>query len=269
MTVDPPADPGTPRPARSVVDRTLAVIGTFSGGRVRQSLADIARRSEIPVPTAYRIVKRLTEWGALERDEDGKYRIGLRLWEVASLAPRSMGLQRLARPYLQDLYETTHGTVQLAIREGTELVSIERLEHPRHKPPRPRVGGRYPLHATAIGLVLLAHAPEDVRAEVLAGPLRRYTPRSLVEPAELLRVLADVRERGWAVSDRQVDDEYVGVAAPVVGAGGAVVAAVSLVFRHGDATAPTMVHPVRVTAKAISRALSDAGDPTVNPGSWA
>ena len=262
MTGDPAAaDGGAPRPARSVVDRTLAVIGTFSGGRVRQSLADIARRSDIPVPTAYRIVKRLTEWGALERDEDGRYRIGLRLWEVASLAPRSMGLQRLARPYLQDLYETTHGTVQLAIREGTELVSIERLEHPRHQPARPRVGGRYALHATAIGLVLLAHAPDEVRAEVLAGPLRRHTARTYVDRTELVRVLADVRERGWAVSDRQADDEFVGVAAPVVGAGGAVVAAVSLVFRHDEAAVPAMVHPVRVTAKAISRALQDAGDP--------
>jgi len=260
VTADPPGDPGPPPAARSVVDRTLAVIGTFSAGRVRQSLAEISRRAEIPVPTAYRIVKRLTEWGALERDEDGRYRVGLRLWEVASLAPRAMGLQRLARPYLQDLYETTHGTVQLAIREGVELVSIERLEHPRHGRARPRVGGRYALHTTAIGQVLLAHAPTDVREEVLAGPLRRYTPRTVVDPAELVRVLADVRERGYAVSDRQVDDVHVGAAAPVFGAGGSVVAAVSLVFRHTEAAAPAMVHPVRVTAKAISRALRESGD---------
>jgi DNA-binding IclR family transcriptional regulator len=267
VTVDLPADPDESRPTRSVVDRTLAVIGTFSGGRVRQSLSDIARRAEIPVSTAYRIVGRLTEWGAIERDDDGLYRIGLRLWEVASLAPRAMGLQRLARPYLQDLYETTHGTVQLAIREGSELVTIERLEHPRHARARPRVGGRYELHATAIGLVLLAHAPDSVVEELLAGPPKRYTPRTFVERGELLRALADVRERGYAVSDRQVDDEYLGAAAPVFGADRAVVAAVSLVFRHTEASVPAMVHPARVTAMAVSRAVQQAGD-AGGPTSW-
>ncbi|WP_369136922.1 IclR family transcriptional regulator [Modestobacter versicolor] len=267
MTVGPGTDPDEPRAARSVIDRTLAVIGTFSGGRVRQSLSDIARRADLPVSTAYRIVGRLTEWGAIERDADGLYRIGLRLWEVASLAPRAMGLQRLARPYLQDLYETTHGTVQLAIREGSELVTIERLEHPRHARARPRVGGRYTLHATAIGLVLLAYAPDEVLEELLATPLRRYTPRTFVDRADLVPALAEVRDRGYAVSDRQVDDEYVGVAAPVFGPDRSVVAAVSLVLRHSEASVPAMVHPARVTAMAVSRAVQQAGD-AAGSASW-
>ncbi|MBB3082925.1 IclR family transcriptional regulator [Geodermatophilus sabuli] len=252
--------------SRSVVDRALAILGTFQGGRVRQSLSELSRRSGIPVATAYRIVRRLSDWGALERDDDGRYRIGLRLWEVASLAPRSMGLQRVARPYMQDLYETTHCSVQLAIREGSELVSIERFQHPRQARHRPRVGGRYALHATAIGLVLLAHAPEDVRQEVLAGELRRYTRHTCVDPAELVRVLADVRQRGYALADRTVDLDYVSVAAPVVGPDGSVVAALSLVVKHAEGSAPLLVHPVRVTAMAIGRALRDPG--LLTPDVW-
>lgn len=246
--------------SRSVVSRALAIIGTFHGGRERQSLSDLSRNSGVPIATAYRIVHRLTEWGALERDEAGKYRIGLRLWEVASLAPRSMGLQRIARPYMQDLYETTHYNVQLAVREGTELVSVERFQNPNYRRGRPRVGGRYALHVTAIGLVLLAHAPDDVREEVLSAPLKRYTPYTYADPDQLRRVLAEVRSHGYAISDRQMDLDHVGVAAPVFGPDGSVIAALSCVLRHDDVDEKNMIHLVRVTANGISRALRKAAE---------
>ena len=77
-----------------------------------------------------------------------------------------------------------------------------------------RVGGRLPITATGVGLVLLAHAPVDVQEEVLAGPFERYTPYTVTDPRELRRMLADVRTTGFAVSDRQLSDETVSVAAP-------------------------------------------------------
>jgi DNA-binding IclR family transcriptional regulator len=254
-----PDEHGGATPSRSVVDRTLAIIGTFQGDCVRQSLSGLSRRSGLPVATSYRIVQRLTAWGALERDDDGKYRIGLRLWEVASLAPRSMGLQRIARPYMQDLYEVTHSNVQLAIREGHELVSIEYFHHPKRSAARPRVGGRYALHSTAIGLVLLAHAPEDVCDEILSGSLKRFTEYTYVRPDELTRALESIRQRGYAISDRQVDLVHIGVAAPVFAPDGSVMAALSLVRAHEDADTTSMIHSVRITANGISRALRESG----------
>ena len=245
--------------SRSVVDRALAILGTFQGNRSRQALSDISRNSGLPIATCYRIVQRLVEWGALERDGENRYRIGLRLWEVASRAPRSVGLQRLARPYLLDLYETTGYASHLAIREGTELVSIERFCNPRRSVRRPVVGGRYQLHVTAIGQVLLAHAPDEVREEVLSGPLTKYTPNTYTDRATLERVLADIRRTGFAVSDRQVDAAHVGVAAPIRGADGRVVAAVSVALTDGDPHVKGMVDIVRITATSISRALAASG----------
>lgn len=245
--------------ARSLIDRAFAILGTFQGGRVRQSLSDISRRADLPIATTHRIVQRLTGWGALEREPDGRYRIGLRLWEVASLAPRSVGLQRLARPFLQDLYETTGYASHLAVREGLELVSIERFQSPRRRVRRPLVGNRYPLHATAIGLVLLAYAPEDVRDEVISHGLEPITPRTYTDPATLLRVLAEIRASGYAVSDRQVDDIHVGFAAPVRTADGTVVAAVSLALDESGVDTKNLIHLVRLTATSISRALASAG----------
>jgi len=250
--------------SRSVVDRALSILGTFQGNRSRQALSDISRNSGLPIATCYRIVQRLVEWGALERDGENRYRIGLRLWEVASRAPRSVGLQRLARPYLLDLYETTGYATHLAIREGTELVSIERFQNPRHQVRRPIIGGRYELHVTAIGQVLLAHAPRHVQEEVLDGRLTAFTPNTYTDRATLERVLVDVRRAGFAVSDRQVDMSHIGVAAPVRGADGSVIAALSLALTEKDlsdksAHEKSMVHLVRLTATSISRALAAAG----------
>ncbi|KRA24633.1 IclR family transcriptional regulator [Microbacterium sp. Root61] len=259
MATEQREDLGDEGPSRSVIERALTILGTFQGGRIRQTLSEISRRTGLPIATCYRIVQRLTEWGALERDAESRYQIGLRLWEVASLAPRAVGLQRLARPYIQDLYETTGYASHLAIREGLELVSIERFQSPRRPTRRPLVGGRYPMHATAIGQVLLAHAPEDIRDQVLAGPLEPYTPRTYTDRAVLDRVLEDIARSGYVVSDRQVDDVHIGVAAPVRGADGAVIAAVSLAVTEKDVDGKNMIHLVRLTAASISRALAAAG----------
>lgn len=245
--------------SRSVVDRALAILGTFQGGRSRQALSDISRNAGLPLATCYRLTQRLVEWGALERDSENRYRIGLRLWEVASLAPRSVGLQRLARPHLQDLYETTGYAAHLAVREGTELVSIERFQSPRRAVKRPLAGVRYPLHATAIGQVLLAHAPDDIREQVLSSELPAFTPNTYTDRVVLERVLDDIRRCGYAVSDRQVDLVHTGVAAPVRGADGSVVAAVSLALTEHDVDEKNLVHLVRLTAAMISRTLQAAG----------
>lgn len=240
----------------------MAVLATFQGEHTRQSLSALSRRCGLPVATSYRIVQRLVAWGALERDADGQYRIGLRLWEMGTLAPRAMGLQRVARPYMQELYELTHGSVQLAVRDGHELLSVEHFRHPHRSRVRTRNGGRYGLHATAIGLVLLAYAPPEVLEAILAKGLRRHTRYTYTRRAELEQALERIRQRGYAVSDRQVDLIHLGVAAPVRGADGSVVASLSLVREREEADVESMIRAVCGTASAISRALRTA-DPDV------
>jgi len=250
----------TPSGSRSVVDRTLLILSCFHSDRERLALSDISRITGLPIATCFRIIQRLVEWGALERDAANRYRIGLRLWEVASLAPRSTGLQRIARPYLLEFYEKTGYVTHLAIREGTELVSIERFQDPRPhaRTDRPLTGRRYELHASAIGQVLLAYAPQYIRDRVLASPLTVFTPNTMVDRPTLVRVLDDIRRCGYAVTDRQVDLQHVSVAAPVRDAGGSVIAAVSLARKAEDADQRNMIRLARLAAAAISKALAAA-----------
>ncbi|MFG1904528.1 IclR family transcriptional regulator [Micromonospora carbonacea] len=190
--------------------------------------------------------------GALERGDDGRYRIGLRLWEVGSLAPRGLGLREVALPVMEDLYEVTHENVQLAVRQDLEVVFVERIAGRHAVPVLTRVGGRFALHATGVGLVLLAHAPAQER--VLSAPLRRYTDLTVTDAGRLRRCLADVRRTGYAVSDRQVTMDALSVAAPIRAPEG-VVAAISLVVAHDRADPVALVPLVRAAGRVLSRAL--------------
>ena len=239
----------------SVTARALQLLDAFTADRPALTLTELASRSGLPLSTAHRLVHDLATWGALERARDGRYRVGLRLWEVACLAPRGLGLREHALPFLEDLSQVTHENVQLGVREGVHVVFVERIAGSRAVPVLTRVGGRFPLPPTGVGLVLLAYAPAEVQEQVLAAPLRRFTPHTLVAPAQLRQVLAEVRRSGHAVSDRQVTTDTISVAAPVWGPEGGVVAALSVVVRHDGVPASTLVPAVRAAARGISRAV--------------
>lgn len=241
---------------RTANGKLLAVLDAFSRERPRLTLSEIARAVGAPLSTTHRLVAELTAWGGLERDEDGGYRVGLRVWELGALAPRGPGLREAALPFMEDLYEVTHENVQLAVRDGHEVLFVERFAARGAVTVLTQVGGRFALPPTGVGLVLLAHAPAAVQDAVLAGPQERYTPHTVVDPAQLRRVLAQVRRAGHAVSDRQVTDDAVSVAAPVR-QGGAVVAALSIVVRGGAAAAVRpYVNGVMAAARGISRTLA-------------
>ncbi|MFE7988364.1 IclR family transcriptional regulator, partial [Streptomyces shenzhenensis] len=242
-------------PARSAPDRLLSVLAAFDHGHPALGLTDISRRAGLSLSTAHRLVAALTAWGALERDAAGVYHVGLRLLELAALAPRGLALRQVALPHLEDLYEATHENVQLAVRDGTEVVYTEWLSGRSAVGVHIRVGGRWPLHATGVGLVLLAHGTPEFQEAYCAGPLAAFTPYTITEPDRLRRVLADVRRTGAAVSSRQVTDDALSVAAPVHGPDRAVVAAVSVVVPYADARAAVLVPAVRLAARGISRAL--------------
>lgn len=249
----------------SVTARVLAVLTAFAADRPELTLTEIGRRAGLPLTTAHRIVGELAAWGALERTDDGRYRIGLRLWEVGALAPRGVGLRESAMPFLEDLCEVTRQNVQLAVLDGIDAVYVERISGRGAVNVITRVGSRLPLHATGVGLVLLAHADPELQEQVLAAPLRRYTPKTRCRPAELRHALADVRRTGVAVCDGQIELISLSVAAPVHGARGEVVAALSVVVPAEGSDPRAYVPVVRAAARGISRALG-APDPAATPG---
>jgi DNA-binding IclR family transcriptional regulator len=233
--------------------RLLQVLGAFSAELPALGLTEIAAQTGLPKSTVHRLVAELVDWGALERGSDRRYRIGLRVWELGTLAPRGRGLGDVAAPFLEDIRTATGQNALLGVLDGTETVYVQQLSGRGAIPMKIRVGSRLPVHATGVGLALLASSPVALREEVLASPLRRYTDRTVVDPRELRRILAEVRRRGYAVSDRQVERIGMSVAAPVFDAAG-VAAALSVVMPSGSDLrrfAPVVV----AASRGLTRAL--------------
>lgn len=246
-------------PGRSVTSKVLAILGAFSVQHCELTLAQIARRTNLPVPTVHRLARELVEWGGLERIEDGRYRIGLRLWEIGSLAPQQRRLRQLAIPFMEDLYEATHENVQLAVLDGHEALYLEKISGRRAVPIVSRVGGRLPLHATGVGKVLLAFAPQPVIEEVISRGLARLTPHTIVMPGKMLQNLAEVRRTGLAFCYEEMTLGSVSVATPIYGPDEAVVAALSIVVRSFPVDAQRLAPAVKAAGLGISRQLAQLG----------
>ncbi|MEU4331755.1 IclR family transcriptional regulator [Nonomuraea dietziae] len=242
-------------PPPSVAGKVMAILDAFSHGETRLTLTEICRRADLPLATGHRLVGELTRGGFVERMPDGAYRVGIRLWRIGAQAAAAADLRELALPYMEDLYEVTHANVQLAVRRGLKALYLERLRGPSSVPIVSRVGGELPLHATGVGRVLLAFAPEQVTDEVVSSGLPALTRHTVTDPVRLRAALAEVRRTGVAVTREEMTLGTCSVAAPVRGAGGEVIAALSIVTRpRADlrAVVPTLI----TTARALSRDVS-------------
>ncbi|GAA2595006.1 IclR family transcriptional regulator [Actinomadura fulvescens] len=253
---------------RSVAAKVMAILDAFAAGDVRLSLSEICRRAGLPLATGHRLVGELVAGGFLERVPDGTYRIGTRLWRIGSQAPAVTGLRELALPHMEDLYEATHDNVQLAVLRDGKALFVERLRGIRSVPVVTQVGAALPLHATGVGKVLLAYAPDAVLDDVLAGGLSRHAARTITDPQELRDCLARVRRNGYAVTRDEMTLGAASVAAPVRDGDGTVVAALSLVTRTRSADVRRLLPPLTTAARALSRDLVAhwRGGPAGRPG---
>ncbi|QUG99445.1 IclR family transcriptional regulator [Saccharopolyspora erythraea] len=253
---------------RSVTARALSVLTAFDIDHSRLTLTAIARRAGIPLATAHRLVRELEHWGALHRDSEGRYSIGLRLWEIGLLSPVNSTLRQVALPFMQELCAATRDNVHLAVRDGTEAVYVEKLTAHTSVPIVSRSGGRLPLHATSVGKVLLAHAPASLLQECCEHGLSRHTPYTITEPGRLGRELQGVRARGFAQATEEMSLGNCSVAVPVRDATGSVVAALGLVAHSVRAEVVKLVKPLLPAAESIRQRLLEkdpASDGMLSP----
>jgi len=245
---------GGGRGDRSVAEKLFAIADAFAGGE-ELTLTDIARRARLPLSTTHRLVGQWAEWGGLVRADDGRYRVGMRLWRLGVRQPTAMRLRNAAMPYLEDLLDATGEHVHLAVRDGLGVVYLERRSGEHAVAMVSDVGTVLPLHATGVGLALLAHAPGEVYDGVVAAGLTRFLPNTITEEPELRRRLAEVRGTGIATSVQALTRGAFSVAAPVRDATGEVVAAVSIIAHVERLGEPQFALGVRIAARGISAAL--------------
>ncbi|MGO2111035.1 MAG: IclR family transcriptional regulator [Pseudoclavibacter sp.] len=234
----------------SSLRRALSLLDAFTAQHQELSIRQLSARSGVSRSTTHRLAQELLAWGALERGSDG-LRLGPKLFELGMLTPSAATLREMAAAHLHALHEVTRLTANLAIRDGDEIVYLDKLSKRGLNVPHTRTGGRGTLHATALGKAMLAFgaSPEDADLATLLTPV---TPRTITSVAGMRRELARVRSERVAFD---VEESQLGifcVAAPVLDVRGMAIAAISV-------TGATALSQARGFASAVLQAAVAVG----------
>lgn len=243
----------------SMVERVVRILGAFDAEHTDLSASDVARRAAIPVSSAHRIVGDLLRSGLLERDLEGRVRIGMRLWELTTRGSRALALRQAALPAMERVQAEIGEHVQLCVLDQDEVLVIEQLSAPDAVSNVTTVAGRLPLHASSSGLVLLAFGRQTLRARVLARPLPAVGPSTITDPVALGRRLEGVRRDGVAVLPGSIESVATGISVPVLDRAGMTVAALSAVVPTGWERERETLAALRAAAAAIAESIADYG----------
>ena len=238
-----------------MLSRAVRIIEAFGPGDTSLTVTEISRRSGLHIATASRLVEELRTFGWLERDEDRKVRIGVRMWEAVSRASPTMGLREAAMPVMEDLHAIIGQHIQLGVMEGDDVLFVERLTAPGAVVNYTRVAGRLPLHASSSGLLLLAYAPPAQQERIIARTLEIFTKWTISTPSQLRAALAEVRQQGYAFLAGHIHPDATGIAVAVRNPAGKVEAALGIVVPN-EVSARSQIAVLQAASSAVSRAMA-------------
>jgi IclR family transcriptional regulator, acetate operon repressor len=237
------------------VHRAISILQVLALGPA--GVTDIATELGVHKSTVFRLLATLEARGLVEQhSERGRYRLGYGVVQLAAGATRMDDLSLLSRPVCRQLAETVRETVNVNVHDGRAVISIAQVLGSPAITSVNWVGQRTSMHATSAGKVFMAHMEPEQLDAVLAEGLEPFTPHTVVDPAELKKQLAIVRERGYAAT---MDEQEIGLAAvgaPVRTLDGHVIAAVTATgptFRINEETLPDIAEHVLAAAAEISQ----------------
>ncbi len=222
------------------------------------TLADIVRDLELPKTSAYQITRTLLQRGYLRDTRiPGGHALGIRLFGLGSQALGQIDIRSEAMPLLYELMRAVQKTCHLGVLEGNEAVYLAKVDSPASTAVGSWVGKRFSLQSTAMGKVLMAwRPPQEVRTLLLGNPPPTPTPNTIMNVDDYLSHLAEVRKRHWAMDDRENVPHVRCLAAPVFGARGSVLGAISITAAAEEINENTIPHYTEKLLE-ITRRLSE------------
>ncbi len=251
----------SPRPPTiQVLERAFALLEMLAAQPEPVALKDISERTGLHPSTAHRILNDLAIGRFVDRPQAGTYRLGMRLLELGNLVKARLDVRDAALAPMRDLHKVTHQPVSLSMRQGDEIVYIERAYSERSGMQVVRaIGGRAPLHLTSVGKLFLAHDdPARVRSYATRTGLTGHTRNSITDVTRLERELAQVRSSGTARDDEELELGVRCMAAGIFDDQGKLLAGLS-VSAPADRIEDSWLERVKQTAAQISAALGYRG----------
>jgi len=249
-----------------VLDRTVQILDVLAAAKMPLGPAELAARVSLHRSTVHRLLRVLERHRLIRKDgEDGKYSLGMRLFELGTQVVTHLDLARRAMPFLRGLADATNETAHICVRSGGDMVSVANVEGPWALRAPVTVGRRTPLHCTSTGKAYLACLSEADLDHLLTHlPLTRYTARTIVTVPALKAEIARVRAARWAMDAEEFEDGLRCIGVVVRDHTGAVAGAISIAgpaFRLTDERMPAVVRAVLSAADGLSRDIGFTGAP--------
>jgi len=223
--------PGDPNFMTSLA-RGLAVIGGFSQQRRCMSIAQLSQQTGIPRAAVRRCLYTLAKLGYVASEDGRNYALRPKLLGLGHAYLSSTPMVVAAQPYLDRVSEAVHESSSLAVLDGDDILYLGRSVSSRIISVTLNVGSRLPAYCTSIGHVLLASLPAaDLETYLDRVELRAYSDRTVTSTERLRRILADVRESGYAIADQQMELGVRSIAVPVRNSVGVVVAGINVIIQ--------------------------------------
>ncbi len=226
-------------------------------------VTDLGRGLGVHKATASRLAATLAAGGLIERDPvTDRYRLGFGLIRLVGAAMASIDLVRTAHPVLEELADRTHETVNVGVLSADGVVYVDQVSSAHLVASTNWVGRRTPLHCSSSGKVFLAHMSEPERQRVLERPLEAVTRHTVTDPDRLRRQLTEIRVRGYATIQDELEEGLNAVAAPIRQSNGEVAAALSVSgpsFRVRSIDLPRLGRLAIDAAGAVSWRLGHTG----------
>ncbi|MDR7401928.1 MAG: IclR family transcriptional regulator [Armatimonadota bacterium] len=236
----------------------LRILRAVGGYPAPVSISVLSRHLLIPKGTLFPFLQTMAAEGMLLVHEGGRYTLGPRVLELASMFHAQVRLRDIARPQLEWLARTCGEVAHLCVLSDGEMVYLDRVETRKVVQVGSRVGGRCPIHCTGVGKAFLAFLSESqVRRLLTRYGLRRYTPTTITSVERLLRELRQIRQRGYSIDRSEHDPEVRCVGAPIFNHEGQVIASISAAGPAYRMTAARVRYVSRMVARA-SREISCA-----------
>jgi DNA-binding IclR family transcriptional regulator len=211
------------------LDRAVSVLEVLGESDVPLSLAEICQRMNLHKSTAHRSLMVLERSALIERTQENRFRLGLKLYELGNRAVEQIDLRTRVHPYFRRLSMQVGETVHLSVLQKTRVVYLDKVEPNRRVCMSSKIGTSNPVYCTSMGKAMLAFQPEDITEQILAKiRFVRYTRKTLCSREALMKSLERVRRRGYAIDDEEIEVGVRCVGAPIFNEDHRAIAAVSV-----------------------------------------
>jgi IclR family pca regulon transcriptional regulator len=210
------------------LDRGLAVIRAFSADHTRLTLSEVARETGLTRAATRRFLHTLLQLGYVASN-GREFSLRPRVLELGYAYLSSMNLPEIAQPHLEALVAKVRESSSIAVLDGHDVVDILRVRGPGILVVAVPIGTRFPVYASSKGRVLLANLPrQELNRRLATIRFNRLTSRTVVDRKRFREILDEVRERGYAVADQELEDGLRSVAVPIRDSGSTVIAAANI-----------------------------------------